>query len=314
MKRNLVVYLIIAGLLILWPLLYHEEFYLNVAVLILLSGIQALALHLVMRVGYLSLAQAAFMGIGAYTSALLTTKWPIPFVIGLLSAGVVAALAAYLLGRLIFRLKGVYFVLVTFALGEVVRLIFLSWKGLFGGADGITGIPRPALCGFVFDTKLSFYYLALFVTAISVWFMYRVFLTHPGRAYEAINEAENLAESTGIDTTRYKVQVFVISCFFTGISGGLGAHYLCYVSPSGFTFWQSVDLIIMNVLGGPGHLAGPLIGAVLLVPLPEFFRASVEFQRALYGLTLILIVSFLPQGIAGAATWFRDRKEVGANG
>jgi branched-chain amino acid transport system permease protein len=307
-------WVIIAMLLVVGPLAHPEQFYLNVAILILVSAILALALHLVLRVGYVSLAQAAFMGIGAYTSALLTTRWQMPFAVGILCAGAFTAVAGYLLGRILFRLRGVYFVLVTFALGEVVRLCFIAWEGLFGGANGITGIPKPALFGFVFDTKLKFYYLALAVTVASVWFMCRVFLTHPGRAYEAINEAENLAESTGIDTTQYKVQSFTISCFFTGIAGSLTAHYLSYVSPSGFTFWQSVDLIIMNVLGGIGHLAGPIIGAILLVPLPELFRAAVEYQRALYGLTLILIVCFLPEGIAGAAGRFRHREELRSDG
>ncbi len=305
---------IIAILLVVWPFAYPEQFYLNVAILILLSTILALALHLVMRVGYVSLAQAAFMGIGAYTSALLTTRGQMPFVVGFLCAGAFSAITGFILGRILFRLKGVYFVLVTFALGEVVRLCFIAWEGLFGGANGITGISKPALFGFVFNTHLKFYYLALAIAVASVWFMCRVFLTHPGRAYEAINEAQDLAESTGIDTTRYKVQAFTISCFFTGIAGCLSAHYLSYVSPSAFTFWQSVDLIIMNVLGGPNVLAGPIIGAILLVPLPEFFRAAVEYQRVLYGLTLILIVCFLPEGIVGAAVRFWRREELRTDG
>lgn len=295
---------ILGVLLFAWPIFHPEKFYLNVAILVLLSAILALALHLVMRVGYLSLAQAALMGIGAYTSALLTTRWQMPFALGFVSAGILTAIVGYALGRVLFKLRGVYFVLVTFALGEVVRLCFIAWEGLFGGANGIIGIPKPDIFGFVFDTKLRFYYLALVVTVASVWIMCRVFLTHPGRAYEAINEAEDLAESTGIDTTKYKVQSFVISCFFTGIAGCLMAHYLSYISPEAFTFWQSVDLIIMNVLGGPANLAGPLIGAVLLVPLPELFRSAVEYQRVLYGLTLILIVCFLPQGIVGALSRF----------
>ncbi len=305
---------VIGVLLIVWPLVFPEQFYINVAILILLSAVMAMALHLVMRVGYLSLAQAAFMGMGAYTSALLTTRWQMPFIVGFVSAGILTAVVGYLLGRILFRLKGVYFVLVTFALGEVVRLCFIAWDSLFGGANGITGIPKPSLLGYVFDTRLEFYYLALPLTVASLWFMCRVFLTHPGRAYEAINESENLAESTGIDTTRYKVQAFTISCFFTGIAGCLSGHYLSYVSPFAFTFWQSVDLIIMNVLGGPNVLAGPIIGAVLLVPLPELFRSAVEYQRALYGITLILIVCFLPDGIAGLAYRFRHKEGSRSDG
>lgn len=314
MTGKIVGSIVIALLLVAGPLVHPDKFYLNVAILILLNAVMALAFHLVMRLGYLSLAQAAFMGIGAYTSALLTTRWQMPFLIGFFCAGIFTAIAGYVLGRILFRIKGIYFVLVTFALGEVVRLVFIAWESLFGGANGITGIPKPDIFGFVIDTKMEFYYLTLAVAAASVWIMCRVFLTHPGRAYEAINEAENLAESTGINTTGYKVQAFTISCFFTGLAGSLIAHYLSYVSPSGFTFWQSVDLVIMNVLGGPNVLAGPIIGAVLLVPLPELFRSAVEYQRALYGLTLILMVFFLPEGIAGAIAGFRRRKDAANNG
>lgn len=310
MAAKLLKWVIFAVVLAVWPLAYQNLFYLNVAILILLSAILAMAFNLIMRMGFISLAQGAFMGIGAYTSALLTVRMHLPFVAGFVCAGVLTTVAGYLLGKILFRLRGIYFVLVTFALNEVVRLGFLDWEGLTGGANGIMGIPKPSLAGFVFDTKLKFYYLALAITAASLWIMRRVFLSHPGRAYEAINEAENLAESTGINTTHYKVQAFCISCFFTGIAGSLMGHYISYISPSAYTFWESVNLVIMNVLGGVNALVGPIIGAVILVPLPEFFRAAVEYQRALYGVTLILIVCFLPEGIAGAVARLRRRKEV----
>ncbi len=294
-----------------WPLIFSNDFYLNVAIMVLINMILAVSLHLVLRTGHLSLASAALMGIGSYTSAILTTRLHLPFILGFLCAGILTAVISLFIGYVVFRLKGVYFVLMTFAMGEVIDLIFLDWQSLTGGANGIVEVPKPSLAGFVFDSKIKFYYLALAVTIASIGLMIRVYRSHHGRAYDAINQAENLAQSSGINTTKYKVQSFVISSFFAGIAGSLFVHYLSLVSPTAFTFWQSVDLVIMNVIVGPNLLVGPIIGAIILVPLPEFFRSAVEYQRALYGLTLIVIIRFLPNGISGLfkAIKFRVKDE-----
>lgn len=290
--------------LFLIPVIWPDEFYLNVIISTYLSIILAASLNLIIRSGKLSLAHAGFMGIGGYTSALTVMRLGFPYPLALVASGLIAGVVALLVGRLLLRLKGVYFVLVTFAFGEVVRLFFVNIVEPFGGATGIINIPPPKITflpdfTITFLSKASYYYLVLIILLITVLVIRRFFQSNIGKAIDCTREAEHLAECTGIDTFQCKMVAFGVGSFFAGLAGSLFAHYYRYISPESFTFWESVHLIVINVVGGMSGITGPILGSIFLVPLPEFLRGFVEYQRVLYGLILILTLLFMPIGLLG---------------
>jgi branched-chain amino acid transport system permease protein len=285
---------VLGVLLVAWPIFVHEVFFTYIGTLVLLYTIGATSLHLVLRTGHLSLCHAAFMGLGGYTSALLTTRLGWPFAPAFLASGLVPAAVALVVGPIVLRLRGVYFVLITFTFGEVVRLFLNEWKSLTGGADGIFRIPPPS--PFLVD-KRAFYYFALAMAAVCVGVVARILSSQTGRYIDSIRESERLAQSSGVPILRFKVMIFVIACGLVGLQGSLLAHYITFVAPGSYTFNESLNLLVMNVIGGMGGLGGPLIGAAFLTALPEFLRGWVELQRVLYGVVLMLVMLFVPGGL-----------------
>jgi branched-chain amino acid transport system permease protein len=309
--------LVLAVFLFFIPILWPDEFYLNVIISTYLNIILAVSLNLIIKTGKLSIAHAAFMGIGGYTSALTIMRLGFPFLVALPVSGLMAATVALLVGRLLLRLKGVYFVLVTFAFGEVVRLFFVNLVEPFGGATGIINIPPPKITivpGYTVAilSKSSYYYLVLLVMLMTVFLIRRLSQSSIGKAMDCTRETEHLAEFTGIDTFQCKMIAFGVGGFFAGLAGSLFAHYYRYISPESFTFWESVNLIVINVVGGMGGIAGPILGSIFLVPLPEFLRGFVEYQRVLYGLILVLTLWFMPTGMLGVLNqifnWVKTKK------
>jgi branched-chain amino acid transport system permease protein len=188
----------------------------------------------------------------------------------------------------------VYFVLITFTLGEVVRLIFNEWQSLTGGADGIFRIPPPHP---LLMDKRAYYYFALVMAVLCVGVVARVLASQTGRYVDAIRESERLAQSSGVPILRFKTVIFCIACGLVGLQGSLLAHYIHFIAPGSFTFNESLNLLVMNVIGGMGGLAGPLAGAAFLTALPEVLRGWVELQRLLYGIVLIVVMLFVPGGL-----------------
>jgi len=278
-----------------------SAFTLHLAVLTCLNILIVNGLALISRCGQLSLGHAAFVAVGAYASVLLTTQASLGFVPALLLGALAAALVALLLGWVILRLKGVYFVLVTFAFGELVRLALLDWPGITGGANGIASIPPAELLGFVFDTRSRFYALALALALLSIALLHALFKRPLGHAVDAVADNPALAESTGISVHHIQVFCFVCGCALAGVGGGLMARYIGFVSPESFNTSISIGFIIMLVIGGRRSLWGPAIGAIVLTPLPELFRGAVQTQHIFYGAALILMLRFLPGGLASAA-------------
>jgi branched-chain amino acid transport system permease protein len=294
------------------PVFWADEFYLNVIISTYLQIILAVSLNMVIKTGKLSIAHAAFMGVGGYTSALTVMRLGLPYLVALPLSGLMGAAIALLFGRLLLKLQGVYFVLVTFAFGEVVRLFFVNLVNPFGGPTGIINIPPPKITLFPGTTvtilsKASYYYLVLVVMLITLLVIRRIYRSSIGKAMDCTRETEHLAEFTGIDTFQHKMFAFAAGGFFAGLAGSLFAHYYRYISPESFTFWESVNLIVINVVGGMGGIAGPILGAIFLVPLPEFLRGFVEYQRVLYGLILILTLWFMPAGMLGVVDKIGER-------
>ena len=303
-----------AGALTL-PLWLPSAYHLHIVIMAGIFGVLALSLNLLLGyTGQLSLGHAAFFGVGAYTSALLTLKLEWSFWPALAVAVGLAGAAGFFIGRLALKLRGAYFVLVTISFAGVISLVSVNWIELTNGPLGLPGVPAPALGPWSLRTKTAYYYLVLAAVALSYAVCRRLVRSRIGRALVALRENEALAESIGVDVTHYLVLAAVVSAAMAGLGGSLYAHYTRFVSPEVFLFTYTVTMVIMVVAGGKGTLAGPLVGAVLFTVLPEALRAvaSWQWQMLAYGVLLVALVFFLPRGIVpqlGAAIGGRRRAE-----
>jgi branched-chain amino acid transport system permease protein len=307
--RKIWYWLTLLGLIALWPW-FTGPFVLHLAVLTCLNILIVNGLAIVGRSGQLSFGHAAFVAIGAYVSVLLSSalNWNI-FLSGL-AGMILAALFAAVLGWVILRLKGVYFVLVTFSFGELMRLALLDWSELTGGANGIANIKPAEILGFVFDTRARFYGLALVTALLSIWLMKKLFASPLGQSIDAVADNPALAESTGLSVHRIQLVAFVIGCAMAALGGVLQARYIGFISPESFNPGLSVAFIIMLVIGGRKSVWGPLVGALVLTPLPELFRGAVQTQHIFYGAALILILRFMPGGLISLSE--RLKRKTGA--
>ncbi|HXJ78674.1 MAG TPA: branched-chain amino acid ABC transporter permease [Candidatus Methylomirabilis sp.] len=275
---------------------------------LIMAGIFAvLALSLNLLLGYtgqLSLGHAAFFGIGAYATALLTVKLEWSPWIGLGAATLVPAVTGWVIGRLALKLRGAYFVLLTISFAGVISLVSVNWMDLTNGPLGLPGVPPveialPGLPRLSLRTKSAYYYL-VFAAVVGCYLVCLALIrSRVGRALIALRENEALAESVGIDGTHYLVLAAMMSAGMAGLGGGLYAHYTRFVSPEVFLFSYTVTMVIMVVAGGKGTLAGPVVGAVIFTVLPEALRAltSWQWQMLLYGILLIVVLFFMPKGI-----------------
>jgi branched-chain amino acid transport system permease protein len=280
-----------------WPLLYAPPFLLYIATLVLLASIGATSLHLVVRSGHVSLGQAAFMGIAGYASVLLVMRAGWPFHFAFLASVALAGVAGLAIGPVLLRMTGKYFVLVTFLFGEMVRLVFIEWVSLTGGSNGIFEIPPPYP---LFKSPLAYYYLALGAAAVCIGICARILGSEIGRTIDSLREGEQLAACSGVPVLRFKAMIFAVACALIAVEGSLQSHFSHFISPLSFDIFNSLDFVIMNVIGGMNNLLGPILGAVFLVSLPEFLRQYVELQRVFYGIILILVMAFLPGGLVDA--------------
>jgi branched-chain amino acid transport system permease protein len=287
-----------AVVLVVWPWLTDDRFLHHVGVLIMLTAIGASSLHLIIRTGHVSLCHAAFMAFGAYGPVLTVMSLGLSFPIGLLVGTGAAALLAATIGPIVLRLTGKYFVLITFLFGEVVRMAIVENVALTGGSNGIFNVPPPH--PIFLDTR-AYYYLALAFAVFAVGLCARILGSEFGRAMNAIRDGERLAECSGVPVIRFKVIVFIIACALAGMQGSLMAHYNKVLSPENFSGIISLNLVVMNVIGGMSSLWGALIGAVFMVMLPELLRGYVNIQHIIFGAILFATMAFMPGGIIEAA-------------
>jgi len=290
-----------AGLAIL-PLFLPNDYYLTVLIIAGFHTILTLGLNLLMGyAGQVSLGHAAFYGIAAYTTAILTARfhWPVP-------AGIAAGIALVLLvaaGIAVptLRLKGHYLAMGTLGFGIIVYIILNEATDLTGGPSGLTGIPKLTFAGIPVASDLAFYYVVWGVVLLLFLLAQNLVRSRLGRALRAIHTSETAAAVLGVDTERYKIGVFILSAFYAAVAGVLYAHYVTFVSPGSFGFHASVQFVTMVVLGGMGSLWGAVAGAVFLTALPEALRAIEDYDILLYGGLLILCMMFLPGGLAEGA-------------
>jgi len=256
--------------------------------------------------GQVSLGQAAFFGIGAYTSAALAVKTGLTPWLGMLAGTVLAALAAYVLSFVALRLRENLLALATLALGIVINVVFNQWE-FIGGSSGFKDIPGFTLGAYTFDQR-AYAILAWTLLALGLWFAGNVVRSSFGRSLIAISAGELGAQALGVDATRLKRQTFVLSAVYAGIAGAVYASQASYIDPSGFDFLLSVNFVLMSVIGGIRSLSGAVIGAAAVVALRVVLQAAVpmvlpsargDFQSFFFGIILIAMLIFLPRGISG---------------
>ncbi len=250
------------------------------------NALLALSIYLTLSCGLLAMANAAFMGLGAYASALLTMNAGAPFAVSIGAGMALPAAVAWAIGKPTLRLSGVYLAMATLAFGEVVRIAILNAEGLTGGALGLNGIPQ---------LTQPWQVLLALVGALAL--LARLRRSKVGRAYEAIKEDETAAALMGIDVGAHKLGAFVLGAALAGLAGTLNAHLTFFIGPNEFGFDRGVDILTMTILGGIQGLAGPVLGAFIVTLLPELLSGLRDYRLMANGLILVLIVLFLPNGL-----------------
>lgn len=248
--------------------------------------------------GQLHLGQAAFLGLGAYTSAIITLKLGASFWISLPVAIVVASIFGVLLGIPALKLRGgPYLALVTQTFGEIIFIVLLNWVSLTGGPFGLSGIKPPSIGPLKISGLQQYFFFCLFFLAMSYYIGRQVINSRFGRIFVSIRESEAAAQAIGINTMMYKIMAFAIAAAFGGIAGTLYGPFIGYISPDQFRWAPSLVLISMAIIGGLNNLTGGLIGAVIITFLPEMLRIAEQFRLILYSILLILTLTFLPDGL-----------------
>ncbi|MEW5908428.1 MAG: branched-chain amino acid ABC transporter permease [Thermodesulfobacteriota bacterium] len=298
--------LLLMFFLILAPWLFEKDYYIHLLVMACIYSMLAQSLGLIVGfTGQVSLCHATFYGIGAYISALLSLNYEMSFWVTFWFGGIGAALAAYIFGSIVLRLKGHFLAITTALFGIMVTLVLDNWVELTKGPMGLPGIPNPTpinILGFKigFSSRTEYYYLALTFVFFMSTILYRIIHSRIGKAMLAIRENEEVAQSVGIDTMRFKLAAFTVGSGFAGIAGSFYAHYILFISPVSFTLSESINILVMMIFGGMQTFVGPIIGAITLTILPEFLRMTGALRLTLYGLVLILLIIFLPSGIVGS--------------
>lgn len=292
------VYIPILGFFAFLPTFLKNPYYIRILIFIGIYIVLALSLNLINGyTGLFSIGHAAFYGIGAYSSALLTLRLGLPFIIALPLSGMIAGIFGYLIGKPTLRLTGIFLTLATLGFNIIFVLLMINWESLTRGPLGIAGIPVPKIFSYPFQTQQSYYYLIFSLVLFTLVSIYRIIHSRFGNALLAIRDEEVAAETIGVNTVHYKIAIFTISTFYAGVAGSFFAHYIRFIAPDSFTFWESFTVLAMLAMGGQGNLVGPLVGASLLIAIPEIFRFLADYRMIFYGLVLICMMLFRREGL-----------------
>ncbi len=295
-KGDLLVFFIFIFLIGLLPVLSGSTYIMTIGIF---SGINALvAIGLCILMGYagqISLGQAGFYGIGAYVSAVLSLHFGLPVVVSLIFAMIVGAIAAVILAVPALRLKGHYLAVATLGFGEIIYIILNEWGP--GGPSGFGDIPHFSLLGHTITSTTGYFYLIWCLVAGVMIFSLNLIHSRSGRALRAIHDSELASNAMGLDVVVLKIKVFILSAVYASLAGGLYAHYITFISPSSFSLFYSILVLMMVIVGGITNLWGAVIGAVVITVLPELLRRFEEFDVLVYGLILTLSLMFFRKGL-----------------
>jgi branched-chain amino acid transport system permease protein len=291
------------------------EYWLAQLTFILIYAIAGLGLMLLAGfTGQFSMGHAAFLGVGAYTQAVFTNMG-VPFPFALALAGLLSAAVGVIVGLPALRVKGIYLGIATISFGFIVEEVFARWEKVTGGNSGIH-IKAPDIFGWKLSSGIEFYLLCLFITVVVTLGILNLLRSSTGRAFVAIRDSEISAQSMGIHLARYKTMSFSISAALAGVAGALYAHKLQFISPDQFNILQSIDLLLLVVIGGLGSVHGAFFGAIFLIAMPQLIALSKDYlpaaigqapglQSVVYGVVLIAFVMFEPLGLYGR--WLKIR-------
>ena len=312
--------LVSAALLYAVPSVVSEPYVLHVLVLCCLYAIPAVGLNLMLGyAGLVSLGHMAFAGIGAYTAAVLMVDAKLSFWLAALLGTVSAGVAGGAIGAVCLRFRSHFFMIVTLAFGLLLHSVMNNWDEVTRGAAGFPGIPRPApiVLGewrYPFGPLPNFYRLALTGLVLAFALQWLIVRSRFGRVLAAIRQDEKLAAFKGVNTMLYKSTAFAIGSAIAGFGGVLFVSFLRAASPDAFSLAESINMVLIVIIGGAGTLAGPLLGALVYIGVPEYLRAANELRLVLFGILLVLITLFAPQGLVGLlqAGWRRGWRRLRA--
>lgn len=297
-KKNKISLLIYTLIIFAIPAILQNNYHLMVLNVAALNIVVVIGLNLLMGyAGQISLGHAAFYGLGAYLSAIFTTTYSFPPWTTLIMAMAITGLVAYAIGIPTLKLEGHYLVMATLGFNVIIYIVMIQLDAVTGGPSGFAGIPRLRIGAFAFDSDLKIFYL-LWTVSIGVLILsLNLIHSRVGRAMAALSHNEIAARCSGIDTETYKVKIFVISAVLASLAGSLYAHYITFISPGTFSFFYSIQVVTMVLVGGMGSLWGSAFGAILLTLLPEVLHAVKEYNVLIYGLILMIVLIFFPQGL-----------------
>lgn len=250
--------------------------------------------------GQFNVGQAGFYCVGAYTAAILATKFNISFWVLLPMSGLMAALVSLLLSIPTAKLRGMYFTIVTLGFSEIVRQLCLNWPSLTRGPRGISNIPAPVFFGISYTRSTFFYYVLIALVIIMLFCTNRVLKSRLGRSWLAMREDDIAAASLGVEVAKYKIINFAYSAFWAGVAGCVYAFFQRFVSPDSFTLDESFNILAMNVIGGQGSLLGPIVGAIVINSITEIFRSALQYRMLIYSALIVLMMWVRPQGLVGS--------------
>ncbi len=302
MKReDLIVFIVFFTTIGLFPLTTDSNYALTVGIFSGINSLVAIGLCILMGyAGQVSLGQAGFYGIGAYVSSILSVYYGFPVILGTVSAMIVSAIAAVILAVPALKLKGHYLAVATLGFGEIIYVILNEWGP--GGPSGFGDIPHFNIAGYsVQTTKESFYFIWIVVAMIMLYSI-NLIKSHTGRILRAMHDSETACEAIGINVSFLKIKVFILGALYASLAGSLYAHYVTFVSPSTFSLFYSILILMMVIIGGSKNLWGAVIGAIVITVLPELLRKFQELDVLVYGLILTMTLMFFRKGLVPLLT------------
>ncbi len=290
------IFLAVTFIVIIFPFILDSSYTLSIATFAGINSLLAMGLCILMGyAGQVSLGQAGFYGIGAYVSAILSLNYGFPVALSFIAACAVSAISAVFLAIPALRLKGHYLAVATLGFGEIIHVLLNEWGP--GGPSGFGDIPKFNIFGYGFDSPLSYYFLIWTAVMTIMAFSLNLINLRIGRALRSMHDSETASNAMGVDVPSLKIKVFVLSAVYAALGGAFYAHYVTFVSPSSFSLFQSVLVLMMVVVGGITNLWGAIVGAIIITLLPEALREFKEYDILVYGLILILSLLFFNKGL-----------------